>query len=76
VGPRAGLDVVEKKKMLPLPGVEPRLSSLSLYRLSYAGHLYVVTHFHIQLFISPRGGLCETSLMLGVAKLTELRSRI
>jgi hypothetical protein len=27
VGPRAGLDVVEKRKIMPLPGIEPRQSS-------------------------------------------------
>jgi hypothetical protein len=27
VGPRAGLDAVEKKKILPLPGFEPRPSN-------------------------------------------------
>jgi hypothetical protein len=27
VGPRAGLDTVEKKKSLALPGIEPRPSS-------------------------------------------------
>jgi hypothetical protein len=26
--PRAGLDVIEKRKILPLPGIEPQLSSL------------------------------------------------
>jgi hypothetical protein len=42
VGPRAGMDDVEKRKFLTLPGLEPRplgrLSrSQSLYRLSYPG---------------------------------------
>jgi hypothetical protein len=27
VGPRTGLDVVEKRNILPLPGIQPRLSS-------------------------------------------------
>jgi hypothetical protein len=35
VGPRAGLDVVEKRKILPLLEFEPWPSSLSLYQLSY-----------------------------------------
>jgi hypothetical protein len=35
VGPRAGLDDVEKRKFLTLPGLELRL--LSLYRLRYPG---------------------------------------
>jgi hypothetical protein len=35
VGPRAGLEVTEKRKILPLPGIEHRPSNLSLYRLSY-----------------------------------------
>jgi hypothetical protein len=33
LGPRAGLDAVEKIKILPLSGIEPRPSSPSLYRL-------------------------------------------
>jgi hypothetical protein len=42
VGPRAGLDDVEKKKFLTLPGFELRplgrtARSQSLYRLSYPG---------------------------------------
>jgi hypothetical protein len=37
VGPRAGLDAVEKIEILPMPGFEPRPSSQSLYRLSYPG---------------------------------------
>jgi hypothetical protein len=35
VGLRAGLDAVEKRKILPPPGIEPGPSSPSLYRLSY-----------------------------------------
>jgi hypothetical protein len=27
VGPRTGLDVVEKRNILPLPGIQPRLST-------------------------------------------------
>jgi hypothetical protein len=42
VGPRAGLDTVEKRKLLTLPGLELRLldrpaRSQSLYRLRYPG---------------------------------------
>jgi hypothetical protein len=42
VGPRAGLDVVEKRKFLTLPGLEIRplgrpARSQSLYRLRYPG---------------------------------------
>jgi hypothetical protein len=41
VDPRAGLDDVEKRKFLTLPGLELRICrpacSQSLYRLSYAG---------------------------------------
>jgi hypothetical protein len=33
VGSRVGFDAVDKRKILPLPGFEPRPSSLSLYRL-------------------------------------------
>jgi hypothetical protein len=36
VGPTAGMDM-EKRNFLSLPGTEPRLSSPSLYRLSYPG---------------------------------------
>jgi hypothetical protein len=44
VGPRAGLDDVEKRKFLTLPGLELRLlgrpaRSQSLYRLLYPGSL-------------------------------------
>jgi hypothetical protein len=47
VDPRAGLDDVEKRKFLTLPGLElPRLGraacSHSLYRLSYPGSLLIV----------------------------------
>jgi hypothetical protein len=42
VGPRAGLDAVEKRKFLTLPGLELRplcrpARSQSLYRLRYSG---------------------------------------
>jgi hypothetical protein len=42
VGPRAGLDDVEKRKLLTLPGIKPRLlgrpaHNQILYRLSYPG---------------------------------------
>jgi hypothetical protein len=45
VGPRAGLDAVEEKKFLTLPGLELRplgrpASNQSLYRLRYAGSLF------------------------------------
>jgi hypothetical protein len=42
VGPRTGLDDVEKRKFLPLPGLEFVLPacSQSLYRLSYPGNHY------------------------------------
>jgi hypothetical protein len=44
VDPRAGLDDVEKRKFLTLPGLEPRplsrpARSQSLYRLCYPGYL-------------------------------------
>jgi hypothetical protein len=48
VGPRAGPDIMEKRKILLLPGIEPRPPSPSLYRLSYPGsdHMYYyVTKF-------------------------------
>jgi hypothetical protein len=37
VGLRAGLGPVEKRKLLPLLGIEPRPSNPSLYQLSYPG---------------------------------------
>jgi hypothetical protein len=45
VGPRVGLDDLEKRKSLPLPGLELRLlgrpaRSHPLYRLCYAGSYY------------------------------------
>jgi hypothetical protein len=42
VGPRTGLDDVEKRKFLPLPGLElrPLGRSQQLYRLSYPGSEY------------------------------------
>jgi hypothetical protein len=39
VGPRAGLDDVEKINFLTLPGLELRPRSQSLYRLRYPGSL-------------------------------------
>jgi hypothetical protein len=47
VGPRAGLDDVEKRKFLTLPGLELRplslpASSQSLYRLGYPGSLMIM----------------------------------
>jgi hypothetical protein len=34
-GPRDGLDGIEKRKKIPLLGIEPRLTDPLLYRLSY-----------------------------------------
>jgi hypothetical protein len=58
VGPRAGLDDVEKKKFLTLPGLELRLlgrpaHSQSLYRLRYIrGHFYNLSTYGILRAIS------------------------
>jgi hypothetical protein len=46
MGPRAGLDDVEKRKFLTLPGLElrplgPLARSQSLYRLRYPGSLHI-----------------------------------
>jgi hypothetical protein len=35
VGPRAGLDAVHKRKILPMLGTEPQPSSPQLYRMNY-----------------------------------------
>jgi hypothetical protein len=53
VGPRAGLDDVEKRKFLTLPGLELRLlghpgRSQSLYRLSYPGSVVSHTYMYIR----------------------------
>jgi hypothetical protein len=50
VGPITGLDAVEKRKFLPLLGLEPRplcrpARSQSLYRLSYPGPHIVSTDY-------------------------------
>jgi hypothetical protein len=51
VGPRAAVDAVEKRKILPLLGIEPRpcpARSPSLYRLSYADYcvfIYLLVMF-------------------------------
>jgi hypothetical protein len=49
VGPRAGLDDVEKRKFLTLPGLElqplgRQARSQSLYRLHYPGSLTIGSH--------------------------------
>jgi hypothetical protein len=46
VGPRGGLDAVEKRKLLKLSGFEPRPSSPSLYWLSYSGPYNVHQALH------------------------------
>jgi hypothetical protein len=50
MGPRAGLDVMEKRQILPLPGIEPRQSSPHNVSIpSYRGSLLrdVVLHMKI-----------------------------
>jgi hypothetical protein len=43
MGPRAGLNDVKNRNISPLPGIEPRPSSPSLYRLSYPeSYLYIL----------------------------------
>jgi hypothetical protein len=51
VGPRAGLDDVEKRKFLPLPGLElrflgPPARSQSLYQLRYPGYYYYYYYYY------------------------------
>jgi hypothetical protein len=45
VGPRAGLDAIKKRKIFPLPGIEPRPSSPYpiANRLRYTGSLAILT---------------------------------
>jgi hypothetical protein len=56
VGPRAGLEVVEKRKFLILPRLELRplgrpARSQSVYRLSYPGFLHIYIHISATLLI-------------------------
>jgi hypothetical protein len=46
VGPRAGLEAVEKRQILPLPGIEaqPSSRSPSLYQLSYPNFPFKESH--------------------------------
>jgi hypothetical protein len=47
-----------QKRFLPLPGIEPRLSNPSLYRLNHPGfiivccHVYTVDQWHIEFLVS------------------------
>jgi hypothetical protein len=52
VSPRAGLDAVEKGKILTLPGFEPGPSSPSLYRVSYPDSSIFKVEFRSFAFIS------------------------
>jgi hypothetical protein len=47
VGPRAGLDAMEKRKILPLPGIEPGRPVRSQSLLSYHGIITPVKEFLI-----------------------------
>jgi hypothetical protein len=49
VGPRIGLDVTKKIKMLHLLGIEPQLSRPQLYRLSYPGSKECYGHREIKM---------------------------
>jgi hypothetical protein len=68
VGPRAGLDDVEKRKLLTLPGLEIRTlgcpaRNQSLYRLRYpdswATHVYNIIFSLLSLFKRMKVGLCD-----------------
>jgi hypothetical protein len=65
VGPRAGLDAVEKRKILPLEGVEPRPSTPSLYRLICHGSFSspLIDENIIPLNISTVGKLTVSQLV-------------
>jgi hypothetical protein len=58
VDPRAGLDGVEKRKFLPLPGLElwPLDRSQSLYRLRYPGSSFLLRNFIMSIVLAPQGG--------------------
>jgi hypothetical protein len=58
VGPRGGLDDMEKWKFLILPGLEPRplgrpARSQSLYRLRYRGSIIVITYKSNAISVTP-----------------------
>jgi hypothetical protein len=66
VGPRTGLDEVERRKFLTLPGLEPRplgrpARSQSLYQLSYPGSLYI--RFKINHDVKYRTGVSVVILV-------------
>jgi hypothetical protein len=75
VGPRAGLDVMEERKISPLPGIEPpavQPLAWSLYRLSYPVHIKIIMNtglkldplYHIDLLIfvskTSSNSICRT----------------
>jgi hypothetical protein len=72
MGPRIGLDDVERRKVLPLPGLEPRpfgrpARSQSLYRLRSPGSTYKIivgniTVLYILIFIHLVNGREEGHL--------------
>jgi hypothetical protein len=56
VGPRTGMDDVEKRKFLTLPRLEPiplgrPARSQSLYRLRYPGYLYIYIYIYIYMCV-------------------------
>jgi hypothetical protein len=59
VGPRAGLDAVEKRQFLPLLGIEPRpFRSPSLYRLSYPDSVLSKKNYFSVILVGKMGRLC------------------
>jgi hypothetical protein len=67
VGPRAGLDNVQKRKYLTLPGLELRpigrpARSQSLYRLSYSGFVANSTLYGTRVHERPPSQETEVSL--------------
>jgi hypothetical protein len=47
VGPGAGMDTVEKRKILPLPVIEPRPFSPQSITTNAGQKIYIGTHSHL-----------------------------
>jgi hypothetical protein len=79
-GPRAGLDDVEKRTFLILPGLELRIldcpaGSQSLYRLSCPGS-YLIVYFRFWLTLVPRTFLWNSDKHLPDFKVSHSRNEL